>query len=68
MSYISFTVAIVKINEGDFPSSGVTAHIQIKQDKEDVIRITGSVQGYLQRIPPNMAALYMETLFQTMIA
>ena len=54
MSYISFTVAIVKINEGDFPSSGVTAHIQIKQDKEDVIRITGSVQG----LPPTNSSKY----------
>ena len=52
-----------------FPSSGVTAaHIQINQDKDDVIRITGFVQGYMQRIPPDMASMYMKTRFQTMIA
>ena len=54
VSYTSFTVAFVKINEGDFPSSGVTAHIQIKQDKDDVIRITGSVQG----LPPTNSSKY----------
>ena len=44
ISYTSFTVAIVKINEGDF-ASGVTAHIQFEQNEDDVIRITGSVRG-----------------------
>ena len=45
ISYTSLTVAIVKINEGDFPDSGVTAHIQFAQNKDDVIRITGYVRG-----------------------
>ena len=44
ISYTSFTVAIVKINEGDF-ASGVTAHIQFEQNEDNVIRITGSVHG-----------------------
>ena len=45
--YASFTVAIVEIKDGDFPFDGgyITAHIQIKQNKDDEIRITGSVQG-----------------------
>ena len=44
ISYTLFIVAIVKINEGDF-DSGVTAHIQFEQNKDDVIRITGYVRG-----------------------
>ena len=44
ISCTSFTVAIVKINEGDF-ASGVTAHIQFEQNEDDVIRITGYVRG-----------------------
>ena len=35
----------IKINEGDSPSSGVTAQMQTKQDKEEAVRIAGSVQG-----------------------
>ena len=54
ISYTSLTVAIVKINEGDFPDSGVTAHIQFAQNKDDVIRITGSVQG----LPPTNSSKY----------
>ena len=54
VSYTSFTVAFVKINEGDFPSSGVTAHIQIEQNEDGVIRITGSVQG----LPPTNSSKY----------
>ncbi len=37
ISYTSFTVAIVKINEGDF-ASGVTAHIQFEQNEDDCLK------------------------------
>ena len=53
ISNTSYTVAIVKINEGDF-DSGVTAHIQFEQNEDDVIRITGSVQG----LPKTISSKY----------
>ena len=55
--HTSFTVATVKINEGDFPNGQggfVTAHIQFEQNENDVIRITGSVQG----LPPTNSSKY----------
>ena len=56
ISYTSFTVAIVEIKEGDFPSGDgyITAHIQIEQNKDGEIRITGSVQG----LPPTNSSKY----------
>ena len=44
----------VKINEGDSPSPSVTSHMQTKQDKEEVVRIAGSVQ----RLPPTNCSKY----------
>ena len=55
--HTSFTVATVKINEGDFPNGQggfVTAHIQFEQNENDVIRITGSVQG----LPKTISSKY----------
>ena len=56
IAYTSFTVAIVEIKEGDFPSGDgyITAHIQIEQNKDGEIRITGSVQG----LPPTNSSKY----------
>ena len=56
IAYTSFTVAIVEIKEAIFPSGNgsITAHIQIKQNKDDEIRITGSVQG----LPPTDSFRY----------
>ena len=50
--YKSFTVAIIKIRESDFTYK--SAHIQIKKNNEDVIRITGSVTG----LPPMNSSKY----------
>ena len=54
--YASFTVAIVEIKEGIFPSGNgsITAHIQFQQNKDDEIRIIGSVQG----LPPADTSKY----------
>ena len=56
IAYTSFTVAIVEIKEGIFPSGDgyITAHIQIEQNKDGEIRITGSVQG----LPPTNSSKY----------
>ena len=56
IAYTSFTVAIVEIKEGIFSSGNesITAHIQIRQNKDDEIRITGSVQG----LPPTESLRY----------
>ena len=47
IAYTLFTVAIVEIKDGIFSSGKgyITAHIQFQQNKDDEIRITGSVQG-----------------------
>ena len=56
IAYTLFTVAIVEIKDGIFSSGKgyITAHIQIQQNKDDEIRITGSVQG----LPPKNSLKY----------
>ena len=56
IAYTPFTVAIVEIQKGDFPSATgyITAHIQFEQKKDGEIRITGSVQG----LPPTNSSKY----------
>ena len=56
IEYTLFTVAIVEIKDGIFSSGKgyITAHIQFQQNKDDEIRIIGSVQG----LPPADSSKY----------